>query len=60
MVLFLDGGKKMYTVYHGRTKSTGENRVVFMDEMKISEDGTLVVYGPTTSPQSHPLENIAD
>lgn len=56
MVLFLDGGEKMYAVYHSRTKPTGENRVVFMDEMEIMEDGKLVVNGPTTSPQPHPLK----
>lgn len=60
MVLFLNGGKKMYAVYHGRTKSTGDNRVVFMDEMEILDDGKLVVHGPTTLPQSHPLENLKD
>ncbi len=60
MVLFLDGGKKMYAVYHGRTKPTGENRVVFMDRMEILEDGRLVVHGPTTSPQPHPLDEIED
>lgn len=55
MVLFLEGGKKMYVVYHGRTKQTGENRVVFMDEMEILDDGKLMVYGPTTDPRPHPL-----
>ena len=55
MVIFLESGKKMYTVYHGRTKQTGENRVVFMDEMEILPDGKLVVNGPTTEPMPHPL-----
>ena len=55
MVLFLHGGKKMYAVYHGRTKDTGENRVVFMDEIKILKDGKLIVDGPTTTAISHPL-----
>lgn len=55
MVLFLEGGKKMYIVYHGRTKQTGENRVVFMDEMEILDDGKLMVYGPTTDPRTTPL-----
>lgn len=54
MVLFLDGGKKMVAVYHGRTKQTGENRVVFMDEMEILPDGKLVVNGPTTEQKSLP------
>lgn len=41
-------GKQMLCVYHGRTSLTGEKRVVFIDQMEISKDGTLVVYGPTT------------
>ncbi len=47
-VLFLDSIGKMYCVYHGRTKKTGENRVVFIDDMEILEDGTLNIDGPTT------------
>lgn len=54
-VLFLDGGSTMYAVYHGRTKQSGEKRVVFIDEMEILEDGTLVVNGPTTAPRPYPL-----
>jgi beta-xylosidase len=41
-------GKEMLCVYHGRTSATGENRVVFIDHMKVLDDGTLVVYGPTS------------
>ena len=55
MVLFLDGGEKMYTVYHGRTRPTGDERVVFMDEVIIRPDGTLTVEGPSTQPIAHPL-----
>ncbi len=40
---------KMYTVYHGRTQKTGNERVVFIDEMKIDENGVLTVDGPSTS-----------
>lgn len=40
-------GKKL-CVYHGRTSETGDNRVVFIDEMEVTEDGKLVVHGPTT------------
>lgn len=54
-VLFLDGTDKMYVVYHGRTKSTGDERVVFMDAMSIDENGILTVNGPTTDPQPHPV-----
>lgn len=58
--IFPEGGNELYTVYHGRIKQTDENRVVFIDEMEILEDGKLLVHGPTTSPKPHPLENIAD
>lgn len=47
MVLDADGQR--YCVYHGRTKETGEERVVFIDLMEILPDGKLAVYGPTTS-----------
>lgn len=57
MVLSLEGGKKMYSVYHGRTTETGENRVVFMDEIRILEDGQLIVNGPTTTAVKHPFSN---
>lgn len=46
--------KKMFCVYHARTTATGEERVVFIDQMKILSDGTLVVEGPTSSPQPIP------
>ena len=39
---------KMYCVYHGRTKQTGNQRMVFIDPMEILPNGKLVVYGPTT------------
>ena len=42
-------GKKMYTVYHGRTQKTGDERVVFIDEMRIDENGVLTVDGPSTT-----------
>lgn len=45
-------GKQMYCVYHGRTQKTGDERVVFIDKMRIDEKGLLVVEGPTTDPQS--------
>lgn len=48
MVLFLKNPERMLCVYHGRTTHTGDNRVVFIDEMKILGDGTLEVLGPTT------------
>ena len=49
MVVWSKEGEKMYCVYHGRTQKTGNERVVFIDEMKIDEDGVLTVDGPSTS-----------
>ena len=51
MVLFSSDSTKIYCVYHGRTKATGDERVVFIDKMEIKKDGTLTVQGPTTTPQ---------
>ena len=47
-------GREMFCVYHGRTTATGDDRVVFVDRMKIEKDGRLVVAGPTTTPQPLP------
>ena len=55
MVLTLGEGDSMYAVYHGRTRPTGDERVVFMDKLTIRPDGKLVVEGPTTKPITHPL-----
>ncbi|HLT89247.1 MAG TPA: family 43 glycosylhydrolase, partial [Sphingobacterium sp.] len=44
---------KMWCVYHGRTAETGQQRMVFIDEMKIRDDGTLVVLGPTHKDDNH-------
>jgi len=41
-------GGKMYCVYHGRTTQSGQDRVVFIDEMEIDKKGVLKVHGPTT------------
>lgn len=53
-VTYSPDGKEMLCVYHGRTVSTGEKRVVFIDRMKILKDGKLVVEGPRTAPQPLP------
>lgn len=45
--------KEMFCVYHGRTTATGDERVVFIDRMKV-EGQKLTVSGPTTSPQALP------
>lgn len=44
-------GKQLYCVYHGRTTETGDDRVVFIDKMEIT-DGDLIVHGPTTHRQT--------
>ena len=44
-------GKQTYCVYHGRTKATGDERVVFIDRMGVDEQGRLYVDGPTTTSQ---------
>lgn len=48
MILLMPNGE-MYCVYHGRTTKTGEERVVFIDKMEITEKGDLIVHGPTTT-----------
>jgi GH43 family beta-xylosidase len=53
-VTYSPDGKEMLCVYHARTLATGEERVVFIDRMKILNNGTLVVEGPTTTPQPAP------
>lgn len=55
-ILFLNDTGKMYCVYHGRTKKSGDERVVFIDEMVIDNDGTLRVLGPTTTSQPKILD----
>ena len=55
MVLSLGQGGDLYAVYHGRTRPTGDERVVFMDKLTFRPDGKLVVEGPTTEPITHPL-----
>ncbi len=49
MVFQSKDGKKMYCVYHGRTRKTGDDRVVFIDEMRINDNGVLTVEGPSTT-----------
>ena len=54
-VLFSPDGHRMFCVYHGRTKASGNDRVVFIDSMHIGSDGKIVVNGPTTTPQPKPF-----
>jgi beta-xylosidase len=53
-ITYSPDGKEMYCVYHARTSATGEQRVVFIDRMKILKNGMLVVEGPTTRRQPAP------
>ncbi|MBE8714088.1 glycoside hydrolase family 43 protein [Sphingobacterium hungaricum] len=39
--------EKMLCVYHGRTEKTGHDRMVFIDEMEVLEDGRLIIHGPS-------------
>jgi len=54
-VAYSPDGKQLYCVYHGRTKASGLDRVVFIDKMEIQPNGKLVVDGPTTTPNRLPL-----
>lgn len=53
-IAYSPDGKEMFCVYHGRTAKTGDQRVVFIDRMKFTKNGQLVVQGPTTKPQPMP------
>lgn len=37
----------LYCVYHARTNKTGQNRVVFIDKMIITDEGEINILGPT-------------
>lgn len=52
-ITYSPDGKEMFCIYHGRTTATGDERVVFIDRMKV-EGNKLSVVGPTTSPQRVP------
>lgn len=56
MVLFNSDSTKMLCVYHGRTKESGQDRVVFLDELELKENGKLEVKGPTTTPKPYPFD----
>ncbi|WP_416349563.1 glycoside hydrolase family 43 protein [Proteiniphilum sp.] len=49
MIFWSKNDQKMYAVYHGRTRQTGDERVVFIDEVQIDDQGLLTVDGPTTT-----------
>ena len=46
-VVFSKNKKQMFCVYHGRTATTGNDRIVFIDKIKIDKTGLLIVEGPT-------------
>ena len=58
-LVFLKNPDRIYCVYHGRTKESGEQRVVFIDRMRILDNGDLKIEGPTTRPQPMPLKTAA-
>ncbi len=45
--LLKDRDGKVWCVYHGRTSKTGNDRLVFLDELQIGDDGVLTINGPT-------------
>jgi beta-xylosidase len=47
-ITYSPDGKTMLCVYHGRTSATGDKRMVFIDTMRVNENGILTVEGPTT------------
>ncbi|MCU7549681.1 glycoside hydrolase family 43 protein [Chitinophagaceae bacterium LB-8] len=55
-ITYSPDGKEMFCVYHGRTKVTGDERVVFIDRMQV-KNGKITVFGPTTTPQKLPVKN---
>lgn len=52
-IAYSPDGKEMFCVYHARTASTGDERVVCLDRMQV-ENGVIRVIGPTTTPQKLP------
>lgn len=44
-------GQPTCIVYHGRTKATGNERVVFIDKVKFNTKGEMIIDGPTTDVQ---------
>ncbi len=54
-LVFLKNPDRIYCVYHGRTKASGDQRVVFIDKLQITKDGLLNVEGPSTTAQPKPL-----
>ena len=54
-ITYSPDGKEMFIVYHGRTLGTGDDRVVFIDRMKVT-NGKITVEGPTTTPQPMPSD----
>jgi len=52
-ITYSPDGKEMFCVYHGRTAKTGNERVVFIDRMKV-KSGLITIAGPTTTAQKIP------
>ncbi|RZK18228.1 MAG: glycoside hydrolase, partial [Pedobacter sp.] len=45
-VFYAPDGKRMFCVYHARTKATGKERIVFINQME-AKAGKITVLGPT-------------
>jgi len=54
-VIFMPDGK-MFCLYHGRTSKTGNERLVFIDEMQLDDKGKLTVLGPSSEAKPYPLK----
>lgn len=52
-IIYSPDGKEMFCVYHARTTSTGDDRVVFIDRMTV-KDGKITVDGPSIKEQALP------
>lgn len=46
-----DKSGKTWCVYHGRTTNTGNQRLAFMDALRIDSGGRLIIDGPTVDQQ---------
>lgn len=55
--MVLDLADKRLCVYHARTQATGNQRVAFIDELLIDDQGVLTVHGPTVEKQKLLLNN---
>lgn len=48
-MVFTSPDNQRLCVYHARTNSSGDQRIVFIDKLNIDKDGKLTIDGPTVS-----------